>query len=119
MNKKHKLPHFIICEFGVYMTRLGSHKNPAILRVQSQEKAQEILTICDENNWQVIIDIAPDKPEITSDLDKLLHPSMPVQYEQPKVGRNDACFCGSGKKYKKCCLNHEHEHHHHHDGTCC
>lgn len=23
--------------------------------------------------------------------------------EQPKVGRNDACVCGSGKKYKKCC----------------
>lgn len=23
----------------------------------------------------------------------------------PKVGRNDPCPCGSGKKYKKCCLN--------------
>jgi preprotein translocase subunit SecA len=23
--------------------------------------------------------------------------------EAPKVGRNDACPCGSGKKYKKCC----------------
>ena len=23
--------------------------------------------------------------------------------EQPKVGRNDACPCNSGKKYKKCC----------------
>jgi len=22
-----------------------------------------------------------------------------------KIGRNDACWCGSGKKYKKCCLN--------------
>ena len=22
-----------------------------------------------------------------------------------KVGRNDPCLCGSGKKYKKCCLN--------------
>jgi|GEM_PF-304756 len=22
---------------------------------------------------------------------------------QPKIGRNDACPCGSGKKYKKCC----------------
>jgi uncharacterized protein YecA (UPF0149 family) len=21
----------------------------------------------------------------------------------PEVGRNDACPCGSGKKYKKCC----------------
>ena len=26
-----------------------------------------------------------------------------VKREAPKVGRNDACPCGSGKKYKKCC----------------
>ena len=25
--------------------------------------------------------------------------------EAPKVGRNDPCPCGSGKKFKKCCLN--------------
>ncbi len=24
---------------------------------------------------------------------------------EPKVGRNDPCPCGSGKKYKKCCLH--------------
>ncbi len=24
-----------------------------------------------------------------------------------KIGRNDLCFCGSGKKYKKCCLGRE------------
>ena len=23
---------------------------------------------------------------------------------RPKIGRNDPCYCGSGKKYKKCCL---------------
>jgi uncharacterized protein YecA (UPF0149 family) len=22
----------------------------------------------------------------------------------PKIGRNDLCPCGSGKKYKKCCM---------------
>jgi preprotein translocase subunit SecA len=27
----------------------------------------------------------------------------PVKREAPKVGRNDPCPCGSGKKYKKCC----------------
>ncbi len=26
-----------------------------------------------------------------------------VKREAPKVGRNDPCTCGSGKKYKKCC----------------
>ena len=27
----------------------------------------------------------------------------PVVREEPKIGRNDPCPCGSGKKYKKCC----------------
>ncbi|OGR63535.1 MAG: hypothetical protein A2X31_04935 [Elusimicrobia bacterium GWB2_63_22] len=26
-----------------------------------------------------------------------------VRREEPKVGRNDPCPCGSGKKHKKCC----------------
>jgi preprotein translocase subunit SecA len=29
--------------------------------------------------------------------------SAPYKRESPKVGRNDPCPCGSGKKYKKCC----------------
>lgn len=31
-------------------------------------------------------------------------PGDPFQRETPKVGRNDPCPCGSGKKSKKCCL---------------
>ena len=27
----------------------------------------------------------------------------PVVREGPRIGRNDPCTCGSGKKYKKCC----------------
>ncbi len=29
-------------------------------------------------------------------------PRQPMQHAGPKVGRNDACPCGSGKKYKHC-----------------
>ena len=25
-----------------------------------------------------------------------------IQRDGPKLGRNDPCFCGSGKKYKQC-----------------
>jgi len=28
-----------------------------------------------------------------------------IKRATPKIGRNDPCPCGSGKKYKKCCLN--------------
>lgn len=27
----------------------------------------------------------------------------PVRITEPRVGRNDPCTCGSGKKFKKCC----------------
>jgi hypothetical protein len=29
--------------------------------------------------------------------------TMPIHRAEPKVGRNEPCPCGSGKKYKKCC----------------
>ncbi len=38
-----------------------------------------------------------DQPQETSP------PATPYHKEGPKVGRNDPCPCGSGKKYKKCC----------------
>jgi hypothetical protein len=42
---------------------------------------------------------------------QLLQPEDPaparstIVTEHPKIGRNDPCPCGSGKKYKKCCRN--------------
>jgi preprotein translocase subunit SecA len=29
----------------------------------------------------------------------------PVRRTESKVGRNDPCPCGSGKKYKQCCIS--------------
>jgi uncharacterized protein YecA (UPF0149 family) len=33
------------------------------------------------------------------------YPQLPYVKESPDIGRNDPCPCGSGKKYKNCCLN--------------
>ncbi len=42
-----------------------------------------------------------------AELRKEGNPAQPrvetVVHEGPKIGRNDPCPCGSGKKYKKCC----------------
>ena len=40
---------------------------------------------------------------ILYDENTILENSVPVS-SLPTVGRNDPCSCGSGKKYKKCCL---------------
>lgn len=38
-------------------------------------------------------------------LEKDRESRKPVQPpNKPKIGRNEPCACGSGKKYKKCCL---------------
>ena len=31
-------------------------------------------------------------------------PGVTIIRETPKIGRNEPCACGSGKKAKKCCL---------------
>jgi hypothetical protein len=54
------------------MPKLGSKKHPAIARVRNMEKAQEILTLCNEHGWQVIVGIEPDKSEDISDVKQLL-----------------------------------------------
>jgi len=87
-----------------YMAKLGSHKRPAVVRVQDLDQAQEIMSICRQNQWQVIVGIEPDKSEDISDVEKLLNPIKPTLIAHLKTNRNDPCTCGSGKKYKKCCL---------------
>ena len=86
------------------MAKLGSHKRPAVVRVQDLDQAQEIMSICNQNQWQVIVGIEPDKSEDISDVEKLLNPIKPALIAHLKINRNDPCTCGSGKKYKKCCL---------------
>jgi len=36
-------------------------------------------------------------------MDGRIQGTDPIRREAPKVGRNDPCPCGSGKKFKKCC----------------
>ena len=48
--------------------------------------------------------VSENKPQVpeTSDVKR-----TPVVNQGPKVGRNDPCPCGSGKKYKNCCGRNE------------
>ena len=32
-------------------------------------------------------------------------PRSPIRRTRKKIGRNNLCFCGSKKKYKKCCIS--------------
>jgi tetratricopeptide (TPR) repeat protein len=43
---------------------------------------------------------------LEQELEPMARPAVPTK--KWKIGRNDPCPCGSGKKYKKCCLLKEH-----------
>lgn len=83
------------------MAKLGSEKRPIIVKVHSDKRARYVAETCAAHGWHYIIGFEMDKPEDVSDLERALKP--PVQLISQKVGRNDSCPCGSGKKYKKCC----------------
>jgi hypothetical protein len=53
-------------------------------------------------------DAAPEPPAADSTpvhKDAQSTPPQPIRRESPKIGRNELCPCGSGKKYKRCCLD--------------
>jgi SWIM/SEC-C metal-binding protein len=84
-----------------------SKKNkPAIVRVQTQERAIEIYNLCELNGWKVIVGIEPDKEEDISDVEKLANAEpKPVLKLSVMPSKNAPCPCGSGKQYKRCCGN--------------
>ena len=90
------------------MARIGTKKNPAVVRVQTEERAHEVLDYCTERGIQVLVGLEPEKDEDLSDIAHALGapaPSPAPSRAPEKVGRNDPCPCGSGLKYKKCCLD--------------
>jgi len=54
------------------------------------------------NDEYIFDDVEEEEIYDRKDIDM---PVLPFMNESKKIGRNDPCPCGSGKKYKKCCLN--------------
>jgi uncharacterized protein len=92
---------------------------PLIADETNAEMLGPILFLCEDENGEPLIEVdadeadallrsAPDAiPEAVIEIAQFWHaqrpPAEPVRRGGPKVGRNDPCPCGSGKKYKHCC----------------
>jgi SWIM/SEC-C metal-binding protein len=90
------------------MAKLGTDKKPAVAGVRNEERAQEVTHLCNEHGWKVIVGIEPDKPENIEDIKWLQkhRTAKPKVHPGPmKTGPNDYCPCGSGLKYKNCCMS--------------
>lgn len=55
--------------------------------------------------YNVRIETPPEREQVAKETSTNMEPSekKPVQRKEAKIGRNDPCPCGSGKKYKQCC----------------
>ena len=84
------------------MATIGTRANPALARVQTEERALELVGFCQDRRIQLIVELAPDEPEDVAEIERALLERTPVA-APPKIGRNEVCPCGSGKKFKKCC----------------
>lgn len=56
-----------------------------------------------EGDPKTLEDALYDVVKAVFDMKAKLSPNKPIRREEPRVGRNDPCPCGSGKKYKQCC----------------
>jgi preprotein translocase subunit SecA len=77
----------IITIIGIILGQLKKEQPPKV------EVTQVLNIICQQQKLQI-----PESPE------SKIQPKM-ILKAQNKVGRNDPCPCGSGKKYKRCCLD--------------
>jgi uncharacterized protein len=84
------------------------------------ELVMPILMFVSEEGWKALDAMEPGEVEqmqqAVTDNARAIHAwwlerrerpisaSTPVRRSSPEVGRNDPCPCGSGKKYKHCCL---------------
>jgi preprotein translocase subunit SecA len=91
--------------FELFGQLLDSVKNDVTkvlmtVKVQSNEQIGEAAQAM-ESRAESISNVTYTAPTETGEVESRVDPDT-LQTEVPRVGRNDACPCGSGKKYKAC-----------------
>jgi Mlc titration factor MtfA (ptsG expression regulator) len=89
------------------------------IRAYGATNEQEFLTVCSEYFFERPEKLLEEHPEVYALLSRtfLQDPAETYDFQHKanfgkdkiKVERNDPCPCGSGKKYKKCCMLNEYE----------
>lgn len=89
-----------------FLESIAMQKQIGLLDRDTSDYVTEIRKILGGKRFkELTIEISNELP---IDLRKFISIDAPIKEnkiycEHEKVGRNDPCFCGSGKKYKKCC----------------
>ena len=96
--------------FEVMLNEINSEAIKVLFRLElaSEEEIKELEERSREaqNNREIQLQKEQLKPVIGNNQDSESSKSLstqPVKRKEPKLGRNDPCPCGSGKKFKQCC----------------
>lgn len=90
-KQEYKIEGFEIFQYMLFLIRESALK--ALTRVRFQRAAEQDLVHKEQ----------PENLNYAGSSDGEAPKKQPKRRAQPKVGRNEPCPCGSGKKYKKCC----------------
>jgi hypothetical protein len=90
----------------VYLRWTGNFETLMYRYLKEESKKKDIPDIYEMHeevisNWAGYLE---DGEDDNADTDDYYEVQKPIINTGPKIGRNDPCPCGSGKKYKKCCL---------------
>ena len=100
---------------GINLRAYGQHDPVVEYRLEGFEMFDAMISSIRENTVRALFFVRPrtqeePKREQVADVSHASYgggdgseKKQPVRNKGDKVGRNDACPCGSGKKYKKCC----------------
>ena len=118
-NKVHSLSHLFVCL--LFSKRINSEEDYEeiaylderlfplmVLTGEAESAAREHGEPWPEGEEreQMLADCEDDLPQAVADIYNFWRAKRSigmVRRDAPKVGRNDECPCGSGKKYKFCC----------------
>ena len=94
---------------GIGLRAYGQHDPVVEYKFEGFDMFEEMIAAIREDTLKLIYHARIEKPVERVQVAKPIEPAgdgtaAPAQRKaKEKVGRNDPCPCGSGKKYKKCC----------------
>lgn len=100
LYKEYRIDEQMIGEYEEFVDGIYGDKEPLEEKNMIEDTIKSL-------SWWACFDQDNDKKEFNfEDFAKKLIEYENKEIERAKeIGRNDLCSCGSGKKYKKCCMN--------------
>ncbi|MEL7647739.1 MAG: preprotein translocase subunit SecA [Sedimentibacter sp.] len=104
---------------GIGLRAVGNEDPVRAYQIEGFDMFEEMISSIQEDTVKMLMRVKPQERMQRKEVAKITGTSggdlggtgkpQPVVNKGKKVGRNDPCPCGSGKKYKKCCGANEEE----------